>query len=84
MSPRIDRYGDPIEDDAASDAPLSRQPRKGRARKGRPIGGLRANIEAVDGKCPKCDRLVCACHCRVCGGNLKPGWLVHPSCREAA
>ena len=22
--------------------------------------------------------------CPVCGGALKPGWLIHPSCRESA
>lgn len=23
-------------------------------------------------------------HCLVCGGLLRPGWLVHPSCRQGA
>lgn len=22
--------------------------------------------------------------CPACGGALKPGWLIHPSCRDAA
>lgn len=82
MSPRLDRYGDPIEDDepeTLTPAPT----RKGYVRKGRPIGGLRQNIEAVGGKCAKCDRLICEC-CRVCGGHVRPGWTVHPSCERGA
>ena len=79
---RVDRYGEPIEDDG--EGTLTPAPsRKGYQRKGRPVGGLRAAVDAAGGKCARCDRLICAC-CRYCGGIVRPGWTAHPSCERGA
>lgn len=80
MSPRLDRYGDPVEDDQPDTLPAAPRRRKPE-RKGRPIGGLAAAVEAAGGKCDRCHQLVCAC-CRYCGGRVRPGWAAHPACER--
>lgn len=61
MSPRVDRYGDPLDDDK----PLNRH-------------------EGADLCRHALEKANAARTCPACGGALRPGWLIHPSCRESA
>lgn len=79
MTPRLDRYGDPLEGDDDMAETLPAPPRRKPERKGRPIGGLPAITAELGGKCPKCELFICGC-CRVCGGRVRPGWTIHPAC----
>ncbi len=56
---RYDATGDRLETDDATEG--SGPSRRQLARKGRPVGGLRQNIEALGGYTNCCGRFVCHC-----------------------